>query len=73
MVEIVKDFLDLSITHDTMDWSNVDCRIYNECTSDGYDVFIVTEHQDAPIICEDVFYYDHGLCDEFKELSLIHI
>ena len=67
MVEIVKDYLDLSITHDTNNWSNVDCRIYNESTADGYDVFVVTEHQDSPIICEDVFYYDHGLADEFKE------
>lgn len=67
MVEIVKDFLDISITHDTLNWSNVDCRIYNECTSDGYDVFVVTEHQDTPIIAEDVFYYDHQLGEELKE------
>jgi len=67
MVEIVKDYLDLYITHDTSNWSNVDCRIYNESTADSYDVFVVTEHQDTPIICEDVFYYDHDLCNELKE------
>ena len=67
MIELVKNHIDVSISTDLNDWSNVDCRIYNESTADGYDVFIVTEHQDAPIICEDVFYYDHDLCDELKE------
>ena len=63
MVELVKNHLDLSISFSLDNWSNVDCRVYNESTADGYDLFVVTQQKDHPIICEDCYQYDHDLAD----------
>jgi hypothetical protein len=66
-VELVKEFYDLDISHDAMNFENVDCRIYSESTSDGYEVFVVTNDPRHVNICEDVFYYDHELTQRFNE------
>ena len=66
-VELVKEFYDLDITHDISDFENVDCNIYNESTSDGYDVYVITNNTKHISICEDVFYYDHDLTERFNE------
>ena len=66
LIELVKQHLELNISQDLNDWSNVDCRVYNECTADGYDLWVVTNEQD-PIICEDVYYYDHDVADAVRE------
>ena len=63
MVELVKNHLDLSVSHDLDDWLNVDCRVYSESTADGYDLYVVTQQKDAPIICEDCYQYDHDIAD----------
>ena len=67
MVELVKNHVDISISHDLSDWSNVDCRVYSESTADGYDLFVVTQQQDTPIICEDCYQYDHDLADAVRQ------
>ena len=67
LVELVKNHLDISISTSLDDWSNVDCRVYNESTADGYDLFVVTQQQDTPIICEDCYQYDHDLADAVRE------
>ena len=67
MVELVKNHIDISISHDLSDWSNVDCRVYSESTADGYDLFVVTQQKDHPIICEDCYQYDHDLADAVRE------
>ena len=67
LIELVKQHLELSISTDLSDWSNVDCRVYNECTADGYDLWVVTNQEDYPIICEDVYYYDHDVADAVRE------
>tara|TARA_Y100001970_G_C13912338_1_gene689171 strand:- start:304 stop:741 length:438 start_codon:yes stop_codon:yes gene_type:complete len=67
LVELVKNHLDISISHDLDNWSNVDCRIYSETTADGYDLFVVTQQKDTPIICEDCYQYDHDLADAVRE------
>jgi hypothetical protein len=67
MVELVKNHLDISISTSLDDWSNVDCRVYSETTADGYDLFVVTQSQDSPIICEDCYQYDHDLADAVRE------
>ena len=67
MIELVKNHIDISISHDLSDWSNVDCRVYNESTADGYDLFVVTQQKDHPIICEDCYQYDHDLADAVRE------
>ena len=66
-VELVKEFYDLDITHDISDFENVDCNIYNESTSDGYDVYVITNNTKYISICEDVFYYDHDLTERFND------
>ena len=67
MVELVKNHLDLSISFNLDDWSNVDCRVYSESTADGYDLYVVTQQKDHPIICEDCYQYDHDLADAVME------
>ena len=66
LIELVKQHLELNISTDLSDWSNVDCKVYNEQTADGYDLWVVTNQQD-PIICEDVYYYDHDVADAVRE------
>jgi len=66
-IELLKNYLDIEITHDVNDFENVDCNIYNESSADGYDLYIVTNDTRTPIITEDVYYYDHGLTDSFEE------
>tara|TARA_Y100000592_G_C5342604_1_gene254982 strand:- start:202 stop:621 length:420 start_codon:yes stop_codon:yes gene_type:complete len=66
-VELVKNHLGISISHSFDDWSNVDCRVYSETTADGYDLYVVTQQKDTPIICEDCYQYDHDLADAVRE------
>ena len=67
MVELVKNHLDIEISTNLDDWSNVDCRVYSETTADGYDLYVVTQQKDTPIICEDCYQYDHDLADAVRE------
>ena len=67
LVELVKNHLELSISTDVSNFDNVDCMIYNESTADGYDVWVVTNDSRTPIICEDVYYYDHDLAKAFED------
>jgi len=67
LVELVKNHLDISISHELDSWNNVDCRVYSESTADGYDMFVVTNSKDHPIICEDCYQYDHDLADAVRE------
>lgn len=67
LVELVKNHLGLSISTSLDDWSNVDCRVYSESTADGYDLYVVTQQKDHPIICEDCYQYDHDIADAIRE------
>ena len=67
MIELVKNHLDISISTDISDFENVDCTIYNESTADGYDVFVITNDTRNVNVCENVFYYDHDIADQFSE------
>ena len=67
LVELVKNHLGISISTSLDNWNNVDCRVYSESTADGYDLFVVTQSQDSPIICEDCYQYDHDLADAVRE------
>jgi len=66
-VELVKEFYDLDISHDVMNFENVDCTIYNESSADGYDLFVITNNPKHVSVCEDVYYYDHDLTERFNE------
>ena len=67
LIELVKQHLGLNISQDISDWSNVDCRVYNEQTADCYDLWVVTNQQNHPVICEDVYYYDHDVEHAVRE------
>ena len=67
MIELVKNHVDISISTSLNDWNNVDCRVYSESTADGYDLFVVTQQKDHPILCEDCYQYDHDLADAVRE------
>ena len=67
LIELVKNYYDLDISHNVEDFENVDCTIYEESTADGYSVYVVTNNTRNVSICEEVYYYDHGLADAFEE------
>jgi len=66
-IELVKEFYDLDISNDVMNFENVDCTIYNDSSADGYDLFVITNNPKHVSICEDVYYYDHDLTERFNE------
>ena len=67
MIELVKNHLGLSISTNINDFDNVDCMIYNESSSDGYDLWVVTNDSRNVNICENVYYYDHDLANAFED------
>lgn len=67
LIELVKNYYDLDISHNVEDFENVDCTIYEESTADGYSLYVVTNNPDAVSICEEVYYYDHDLADAFEQ------
>ena len=67
MIELVKNHLEISISTDISDFENNDCTIYNESSADGYDLYVVTNDARNVNVCENVFYYDHDIADQFSE------
>ena len=67
MIKLYKDYMDISISTNVNDFDNVDCKIYSESSADGYDLYVCTNDSKYPSICEDVYYYDHGLADAFEQ------
>ena len=67
MIKLYKDYMGISISTNVNDFDNVDCKIYNESSADGYDLYVCTNDSRYPSICEDVYYYDHGLADAFEQ------
>lgn len=67
MIELVKNHLEISISTDISDFENVDCTIYNESSADGYDLYVVTNDTRNVNVCENVFYYDHDIANQFSE------
>ena len=67
MIELIKNHLEISISTDISDFENNDCTIYNESSADGYDLYVVTNDTRNVNVCENVFYYDHDIADQFSE------
>ena len=55
MFKCVQDYYEFKITNE---WGNPDIMFYTETTSDGYEVWIATDNDRNPSICDDVYYYD---------------
>ncbi len=67
MIELIKNHLEISISTDISDFENNDCTIYTESSADGYDLYVVTNDTRNVHVCENVFYYDHDIADQFSE------
>ena len=55
MFDCVQKYYEFKITNE---WGNPDIMFYTETTSDGYEVWIATDNDRNPSICDDVYYYD---------------
>ena len=67
LIELVKNYYDIDISHEINDFENTDCAIYEDSSADGYSLYIIANNTRHISICEDVYYYDHGLADAFEE------
>jgi len=67
LIELVKNYYDIDISHEINDFENTDCTIYEDSTADGYSVYIVTNNTKHISVCEDIYYYDHDLSNAFEE------
>jgi hypothetical protein len=67
MIELVKNHLEISISTDISDFENNDCTIYTESSADGYDLYVVANDIRNVNVCENVFYYDNDIADQFAE------
>ena len=67
LIELVKNYYDIDISHEINDFENTDCAIYEDSTADGYSVYIVTNNTKHISVCEDIYYYDHDLSNAFEE------
>ena len=65
--KIVLEHLDTTIEHDMNSWDNVDVKVYNETTTDGYELFVVTFDDSNPSINDDIHYYDSDVADRVME------
>ena len=66
IIEAVKSYYGLKIDENA--YSNADVYAYEENTVDGYSVYVVTHDMRNVTICEDVYYYDHDVCEAIMEM-----
>ena len=66
MIEAVKTYYGLKIDENA--YQSADVYAYEENTSDGYSVYVVTHDMNRICINEDVFYYDNDVADAIMEM-----
>ena len=64
MLECVQKHFDFKITND---WGNPDIMFYSETTADNYEVWIATDNDRRPSICDDVYYYDSDWLEKMPD------
>ena len=64
MFNCVQKYYEFKITND---WGNPDIMFYTETTSDGYEVWIATNNDRNPSICDDVYYYDNDWLEKMPD------
>ena len=64
MFKCVQNYYGFKITND---WGNPDMMFYTETTSDGYEVWIATDNDRNPSICDDVYYYDSDWLEKMPD------
>jgi hypothetical protein len=48
---------------------DIDFIINNECTADGYDVWVMRSHNESICLCDNVYYYQPDADDVLRELK----
>ena len=66
IIEAVKKYYGLKIDENA--YQHADIYAYEENTTDGYSVFVVTHDMKEVCISEDVYYYDHGVAERIMEM-----
>jgi hypothetical protein len=66
IIEAVKKYYGLKI--DANAYQYADVYAYEETTTDGYSLFVVTHDMKEVCISEDVYYYDHGVAERIMEM-----
>jgi len=61
MIEAVKSYYGLKIDENA--YNNADVYAFEETTADGYSVWVVTNDMRSISVSEDVYYYEHDVCD----------
>lgn len=64
MFKCVQKYYGFKITND---WGSPDIMFYTETTSDGYEVWIATDNERSPSICDDVYYYDSDWLEKMPD------
>jgi len=64
MFKCVQEYYEFKITND---WGNPDMMFYTETTTDGYEVWIATDNDRNPSICDDVYYYDSDWLEKMPD------
>ena len=69
-IELLLNHLESEITHEYADFENCDYQLFNESTTDGYEVYIFKEPFEDTIVCENVYYYNHNLGEQVIEVLM---
>ena len=65
MFKCVQKYYDFKITNE---WPNSpDMMFYTETTADSYEVWIATDNERSPSICDDVYYYDSDWLEKMPD------
>jgi len=61
-IEILNEFFDSEISTKDNDVFNCDYSCYEECSADGYEIYVFTGNPNGPVsVNEEVYYYNHAL------------
>ena len=66
MIDAVKKYYGLTIDENA--YQSADIYAYEETTSDGYSVYVVTHNMNNVCISEDVYYYDSDIPSAIMEM-----
>ena len=65
MFKCVQNHFEFKITSDYP--NNPDMMFYTETTADSYEVWIATDNERNPSICDDVYYYDSDWLEKMPD------
>ena len=64
-IELLNEWFESEISTKENDIFNCDYSCYEECTADGYEIYVFTGCPNGPVsVNEEVYYYNHALPEE---------